>query len=86
MHNKLFFATAAALALTGPALAAEPLPPPPPPPVFTWTGPYIGGQIGGAWGPSTFDLLGFNPRTSALFAISDGSSQSGVIGGGHVGY
>jgi len=28
-------------------------PPPPPPPVFSWTGFYVGADIGGAWGSST---------------------------------
>src|SRR4051812_38153557 len=35
-----------------PAMAADmPLkaPPPPPPPVFTWTGCYVGGSVGGIW-------------------------------------
>ncbi len=54
MHKKLFLATAAALAISAPARAADRLPPPPPPPVFTWTGPYVGGQIGYAWGPISF--------------------------------
>ena len=66
MYKKLFLATAAALALTGPAALAAELLPPPPPPVFTWTGPYIGGQIGYGWGSSTFDLLGFDPRPFVL--------------------
>ena len=86
MHNKLFLASAFALALSGSAaLAAEPLPPPPPP-IFTWTGPYVGGQIGYAWGPSAFDLIGFNPLNNALFVIANSNSPSGVIGGAHVGY
>jgi outer membrane immunogenic protein len=90
MHKKLFLASVGALALTGSAaLAAEPLPPPPPPPlIFTWTGPYVGGQVGYGWGSSTFDLSGVNPgtRTTALFVISDHRSPSGVVGGAHVGY
>jgi outer membrane immunogenic protein len=87
MHKKLLLATAGALALTGSAaLGAEPLPLPPPPPIFTWTGPYVGGQIGYAWGSSTLDLIGFNPANRARFVISAGNSPSGVIGGAHVGY
>jgi outer membrane immunogenic protein len=89
MHKKRFLASVGAIALTGSAaLAADLLPPPPPPPpiFFTWTGPYAGGQIGFAWGRSTFDLLGFNPATNASFVTSLGGSPSGVIGGAHVGY
>ncbi len=87
MHKKLFLATAAALAISAPARAADLLPPPPPPPpVFTWTGPYIGGQIGYAWGPSAFDLLGFNPNADALVVLASTNSPGGVAGGAHAGY
>jgi outer membrane immunogenic protein len=75
--------------LTGSAFAAEPLPPPPPPPppVFTWTGVYIGGQIGGAWGSGALsNFNGFDPFTGAFVNTSLGGTPSGVIGGGHVGY
>src|SRR5215471_18726417 len=49
MWKRLTFAGAALVALTGIATAADmpvkaPLPPPPPP--FSWTGFYIGGQVG----------------------------------------
>jgi outer membrane immunogenic protein len=87
MRKKLLLATAAAFAFSWPAArAADLLPPPPPPPVFTWTGPYIGGQIGYAWGPSTFDLLGFNPKTADVLVITSSNSPGGVAGGAHVGY
>ena len=43
-------AFAAAATLAGTAFAAEPAPLPPPVPIFTWSGLYIGGQIGYAWG------------------------------------
>jgi outer membrane immunogenic protein len=86
MSKKLFLASAGALALIGSAaLAAEPLPPPPPP-VFTWTGPYIGGQVGYAWGPSAFELIGFNPANRAFFLFTSSNTPNGVIGGAHVGY
>jgi len=87
MYKKLLLASVGALALTGTAaFAAEPLPPPPPPPPFTWTGPYLGLQIGGAWGPGAFDFFGFNPGDRDLFAVESSSAPSGVIGGAHVGY
>jgi outer membrane immunogenic protein len=57
MSRKLLLASAGAIALTGSApMAADLAPPPvypPPPPIFTWTGPYLGGQIGYAWVPTT---------------------------------
>jgi outer membrane immunogenic protein len=80
MYRKLLLASAGAIALAGSAVAADlraPPPPPPPyvppPPVFTWTGVYIGGQVGGVWGVHAFD-----PFTS--------ERPSGVIGGAHLGY
>jgi outer membrane immunogenic protein len=87
MSNKFRLAAAGAVALTGPAFAAEPLPPPPPPPpVFTWTGVYIGGQIGGVWGSGALsNFNGFDPFTGAFINSSLGGTPSGVIGGGHVG-
>ncbi len=53
-------------------------PAPPPPPVFSWTGFYLGGDIGGAWsnGHITDNLDGINVSTN----------RSGVIGGFEAGY
>jgi len=79
MFHKFLLTTAAVVALSATALAAD-LPttkgPPtyvPPPPVFTWTGLYIGGQLGYEWGyAGTAGYPAYNP--------------SGVVGGGHLGY
>lgn len=87
MSRKLLLASAGAIALTGSAaMAAEPpvYPPPPPPPIFTWTGAYLGGQIGYAWGTNNASLFANN---STHFADSTfDSNLGGVIGGAHVGY
>lgn len=92
MRNKFLLAAAAAAAFAGPAFAADltqPPPPPPyvpPPPVFSWTGVYIGGQIGGVWGTGALsNFNGFDPFTGAFVNSSLGGTPSGVIGGGHVG-
>jgi outer membrane immunogenic protein len=67
--------------MAAPALAAD-LPykarPAPPPPVFSWTGFYIGANIGGAWskGAITDVVTGANLNTDS----------SGFIGGGQVGF
>ena len=53
MDRKIILASVGAVALASSALAAEPPPAPPPylppPPIFTWTGIYVGGQVGYAW-------------------------------------
>jgi outer membrane immunogenic protein len=76
-------AFAAAATFAGTAFAAEPLPPPPPP--FTWTGLYVGGQIGYAWGHDPVTWSGTS-NDDELAAGSFGNTPNGVIGGVHVGY
>jgi outer membrane immunogenic protein len=82
MIRKFSMATAVLIAATGSALAAD-LPsrrPPPvfvPPPIFTWTGVYVGGDIGYAWGSDRVSVAGVD------FASA---SPQGIVGGGHIGY
>jgi outer membrane immunogenic protein len=96
MYRKLLLASVGAIALTGSAAFAADLPsraPPPvylpPPPIFTWTGIYIGGQVGYAWGTGTNQFNGFDPFFGPFGAAINsnlGGTPNGVIGGGNVGY
>ena len=85
-------AFAAAATLAGSAFAAEPAPAPTPVPVFTWTGIYLGGQIGYAWGNDDIFYNAYDPLTGVVFNPSAFNvpivrvSPSGVIGGAHVGF
>jgi outer membrane immunogenic protein len=57
----------------------------PPPPVFTWTGFYVGGQVGYQWSSnSAGNVYAVVPGTAV--AASPNYNSAGVIGGGHVGY
>ena len=89
MMRKFLLASVGAIALTGSALAAD-LPPPvyvPPVPIFTWTGPYIGAQVGYAWATGSGNFTGFDPFTGLPFTTNaGGGNPSGIIGGGNVGY
>ena len=79
-------AFAAAATLAGSPFAAEPAPTPPPPaPIFTWTGLYVGGQTGYAWGQDPVSWLGIS-EDDELAAGTFGHTPQGVIGGAHVGY
>ena len=97
MYRKLLLASVAGLAFTGSAAFAADLPsraPPPvylpPVPIFTWTGIYIGGQIGYAWASGSHNFTGFDPFFGPLggtfLSTSAGGTPSGVIGGANVGY
>src|SRR4051794_41214224 len=84
MKKLLLVSTALTVLFAGSALAADlrrPAPaynpPPPPPPVFSWTGFYIGGNLGGAWARGSV--------SDSLFGLSASSHRSGFIGGGQLG-
>ena len=90
MFHKFLLSSAALAMLAGTALAAD-LPsrrappvyvPPPAIPVFTWTGFYVGGQVGYEFGRSS--ALASNPVLGGLAGSS--VKPGGIIGGAHVGY
>jgi outer membrane immunogenic protein len=77
--------------LSGTAMAAD-LPsrhaapvyvPPAAPPIFTWTGLYIGGQVGYDFGN---DKSLARASATSVGLASTSKSESGVIGGAHIGY
>jgi outer membrane immunogenic protein len=78
-------AFAAAATFAGTAFAADLAPPPPPVPIFTWTGLYVGGQIGYAWGQDPVTWSGIS-NDDELAAGTFSHTPQGVIGGAHVGY
>src|SRR2546429_9773030 len=91
MLRRTVLASVGAIALIGSAAFAADLPsraPPPvylpPPPIFTWTGIYIGGQVGYAWGTGANRFNGVLPD-GTFVDTSVGGNPNGVIGGGPVG-
>jgi outer membrane immunogenic protein len=98
MLHRLLLASASAVAIAGSAFAADlpsRAPPPvyvPPTPIFTWTGVYIGGQVGYAWGTQKANVAVPQVTNGAGAVVGVGGtafnsySAEGVIGGAHVGY
>lgn len=76
----------ASLVAGGTALAADMLEKAPPPPGFSWSGLYVGGNIGGLWADTAGTV---NPTaaagTATAFPLADMSSNS-FMGGGQIGY
>jgi outer membrane immunogenic protein len=74
----------AASAADLPSAKGPPVYVPPPPPVFSWTGFYVGAQVGYEWG----DTSGALTRPPGRIAINRPFSQNpdGVVGGIHLGY
>jgi outer membrane immunogenic protein len=62
MYRRIILASAGAMALSAAALAAEPLPPPP---IFSWTGLFVGAQIGGAWDRDPVTVSAVTPPTAS---------------------
>ncbi|HXX04844.1 MAG TPA: outer membrane protein [Xanthobacteraceae bacterium] len=65
--------------LLQPPLIAK-VPPPPPPPPFSWSGVYIGGNAGYAWGRSSDTNPFFAVPATGNYAIS------GMLAGGQLGF
>jgi outer membrane immunogenic protein len=89
---KNFLAIGVALFALGSFNAAAAQPPSAPAPVYSWTGFYVGGNLGYGWGNAdnavtfidpSFDLLGASPPTAGH---SETDKLPGLIGGGQVGY
>ncbi len=83
MKKLLLVGTALTALFGGSALAADLRPrpyTPPPAPVFSWTGFYIGGNLGGAWarGSVNDSLFGLSAGTTAdsLAAANSGSTTN----------
>jgi outer membrane immunogenic protein len=91
MKRSLLASTALCAALAPSAFAAD-LPtmksaPPAPvmaPPAFTWTGFYIGGNVGGLWSSDPIETL--NGFAAGAPGTSGGLSPSGFVGGVEAGY
>jgi outer membrane immunogenic protein len=97
MRNYTGLAFAAGFFFTGIGIASAadlPLkarPMVPPPVVASWTGWYIGGNVGGAWSESSTAGFSGGPGTAGFFAANEfptslGLKPSGVIGGAQIGY
>ncbi len=91
MFRKLLMSTAFIVGAMGAASAADlpsrKAPPaymPPPLPIFTWTGVYVGAQIGYQWGTSTTGLAA-TAGGPVVIGLPN-YSPSGVVGGAHIGY
>jgi outer membrane immunogenic protein len=91
--RKLIHAAAGLSALLALPIAANaadlpPAPPPAaapvyvPPPPFTWTGFYLGGNVGGAWANNNWTLT--DPAFVGSFA--NGTSNGRFMGGGQLGF
>lgn len=65
---------------------------PPPPPAYSWTGFYVGANVGGGWGNRQVDFSPIDPLATALFNNVSGGppptsfNTSGVLGGLQLGY
>ncbi len=87
--RRSLLATAAVIGLSSSALAADlpgvKGPPVYAPPAFTWTGAYLGGQIGYQWG-ATSDVPSSTYPAETYVGSLPSYDASGVVGGGHLGY
>ncbi len=84
MIRKLLLSSVALAAVSGTAFAADlpsrrapPAYAPPLTPVFSWTGFYLGGQVGYGFGSDNAGIVGSGPFQDR---------PNGIIGGAHVGY
>jgi outer membrane immunogenic protein len=75
------------LTWSGPCFAGDlpAAPPPEPAPPFTWTGFYVGGQLGWARPDSSYNVTTRSPNKGRDHSSPD-STKNGILGGGFAGY
>ncbi|MGD9658957.1 MAG: outer membrane protein [Methylocystis sp.] len=94
--KKLAYCAAALTLTVSSALAADlpsrkaPAPYIPPPPVFSWTGAYVGANLGGGW-LDRYNVQGYGTTWNGfgwwpVYVLNGNNSSGGVIGGGQIGY
>jgi outer membrane immunogenic protein len=107
--RKLLLASAGFVLFAGTSVLAADLPvkapvykAPPPPPVFSWTGFYVGGNVGYSWGRASTDLTETVTSTATITTLagtpiasstvtttsvgSDRARLNGALGGFQAGY
>src|SRR5215467_6987859 len=57
-----------------------------PPLVWSWTGFYLGGNVGYSWGKSDTTVTFFDTGGTSLASDRHSFGMNGIIGGGQVGY
>jgi outer membrane immunogenic protein len=55
-------------------------------PGYSWTGFYVGGNIGYSWGRSSDTSTLTNAAGTVLLTTSDKTNLDGIVGGGQIGY
>ena len=86
--KKLFLGSALAVAIAAPAMAADmAVRYVPPVPVYTWSGCYVGGQVGYGWGYSRHTAAGAtNGVPNGITGdVAPRYGVNGAVGGGEVG-
>jgi outer membrane immunogenic protein len=91
MIRRLSLASIVMATLSCSAAVAADLPPPPPPPLpyvpaFTWTGFYLGANVGFGGDRFVYPFSAVAVGGGAAFAGSFSITSGGVLGGGQVGY
>jgi outer membrane immunogenic protein len=95
MHRRLLIPGVAAIALGAPAFGAD-LPAPvykaavAAPAPFSWTGLYVGGEVGGEWANTTWNTTAITDPAHPGYTVDASSPQgfnpAGVRAGGYAGY
>jgi outer membrane immunogenic protein len=92
MVRSFLLSSVALVAIAGSAIAADlpartapPVFTPPPIPVFTWTGLYVGGQVGYSFGRDIGTTVIGAPRGN-FGTATNVIHPNGIIGGAHAGY
>ena len=94
--KKLAYCAAALTLTVSSAIAADlpsrkaPAPYVPPPPVFSWTGVYVGVNLGGGW-LDRYNVQGYGTAWNGIgwwpvYVPYGDSSPGGIVGGGQIGY